>query len=268
MREGQANIGKRGTLRARVWLALLGAAIVTSPGVAAQEREQGAGVTSSAPQRNSPTIVIGFLGGYVSRNSPIRSEVQLAERLRRAYPQAQDVRVETLENRKVNGAYREILKFIADGRPEPPSGQQKQTARIILYGHSWGGTAVVALARQLAKEGIPVLLTVQVDSVKHWGVDDSIIPANVAKAANFYQSNGLLRGRKEIRAADPEHTRILGNIGYDYIKHPVECKGYPFWDRWFAKTHMEIECDPKVWGQVESLIRAELGPPKAQLAAN
>jgi pimeloyl-ACP methyl ester carboxylesterase len=265
----QRNTGKR----RRSWyartsqLVLLGATLSHAVVCGAGEPAQGATAvtTDRAPADNSQTIIIGFLGGFVSRNSPVRSEVKMAEQLRAAYPGS--AHVETFENRRRNDAYRQILKFIAADREGAPSEEQKRRARIILYGHSWGGTAAVALARRLQRDGIPVLLTVQIDSVKHLGVDDSIIPANVAKAANFYQTGGLLRGRKEIRAADPSRTRILGNYRYDYATNPVECHGYPFWDRWFTKSHMQIECDPKVWGAVESLIRAELPPDATQPVA-
>jgi hypothetical protein len=33
------------------------------------------------------------------------------------------------------------------------------------------------------------------------------------------------------------------------------------------QPHIEIECDPKVWQQVESLIRTTLPPPPAHAAA-
>ncbi len=73
---------------------------------------------------------------------------------------------------------------------------------------------MVKLARQLKQMGVPVLLTVQVDSL---GKDDQVIPSNVARAANFYQQNALLiRGRPNIRAEDPQRTTILGNFKYDY----------------------------------------------------
>jgi len=221
---------------------------------------------SARARSGQRTIVIGFLGGYVSRNSPIRSEVKMAKRLKADYPDT--ALVETFENRHVDAAYKEILKFISGSDDGKLSEEQKRHARVVIYGHSWGGWATVALARKLDKQGIPVLLTLQIDSVSHWWRDDSVIPANVEKAMNFYQSGGPLKGRKEIRAADVSRTRILGNKAYDYRKHPVKCQGYPFWDRWFAKTHMQIECDPSVWGQVESLIRAELGPPPKQSASN
>jgi len=119
---------------------------------------------------------------------------------------------------------------------------------------------MVELARELDKHGVPVLLTVQVDSVRRFGVDDSVIPPNVARAANFYQPNGMIRGREEIRAADPAKTQILGNFRYDYKEHPIRCHEYPWYDRTFAKSHTEIECDPAVWSRVEALIRQQIAP--------
>jgi hypothetical protein len=103
-----------------------------------------------------------------------------------------------------------------------------------------------------------VLLTIQVDSVSKIRQDDALIPANVAEAANFYQPDGLLHGRSEIHAADAKRTRIIGNFRFDYKTHPVSCAKYPWYDRYLAKSHTEIECDPVVWDRVESLIRSKL----------
>jgi hypothetical protein len=81
----------------------------------------------------------------------------------------------------------------------------------------------------------------------------------VKEAVNFYESDGLLHGRTQIRAQDPSKTKILGNFQYRYSAEPAEdCEKYPWWDRWFVKTHTDIECDPKVWGRVEELIRGKL----------
>jgi hypothetical protein len=102
------------------------------------------------------------------------------------------------------------------------------------------------------------LLTVQVDSVSKVGEVDSVIPPNVARAVNFYQPSGIIHGQGEIRAADTARTQILGNFRFNYEENPVRCNQYPWYDRFFYKTHTEIECDPKVWNQVESLIRSEL----------
>ena len=102
--------------------------------------------------------------------------------------------------------------------------EEKQNARIIIFGHSWGASETVELARQLGKEGIPVLLTIQVDSVSKLGENDAVIPANVAQAVNFYQLDGMLHGQPKIRAADPAHTRILGNFRSDYKSKPLHVR--------------------------------------------
>jgi hypothetical protein len=136
-----------------------------------------------------------------------------------------------------------------------------------LFGHSWGASAGISLARKLEKEGIPVLLTIQVDSVSKIGQDDAVIPANVGQAINFYQPNGIVHGQSQIRAADPDRTEILGNFRYDYKTNPVHCEGYPWFGRVVVKTHTEIECDPKVWNQVEALIYSKLSPEAPNAAA-
>ena len=56
------------------------------------------------------------------------------------------------------------------------SEDQKRQAHIILYSHSRGGSAMVELARKLEKNRILVLLAVQGDSVRRFGVDDRVIP--------------------------------------------------------------------------------------------
>jgi hypothetical protein len=127
-----------------------------------------------------------------------------------------------------------------------------------IYGHSWGACAVVSLARQLKSEGIPVVLTVQVDSVSKAGRDDQTIPDNVRYAANFYQDKGFIRGQQKIVAADASRTKILGNFFFDYSAHPIACPEYPWYTRFFMRSHIEIECDQKVWQRVENLIREQL----------
>jgi hypothetical protein len=205
-----------------------------------------------------PAIVIGFVGGFIAHDDPVHSEVQLAARLRKQYPAGVDV--ETFESYRGERAQREIVKLLDTNQDGTLTVEEKQNARIIIYGHSWGGSESIYLARMLEKNGIPVLLTLQVDSVSRPGGNDTTIPANVAQAANFYQSNGLLRGHHDIRAADAARTRIIGNFRFDYENSPLNCAEYPWYDRMFVKPHTQIECDPAVWNQVESLIRANLPP--------
>jgi len=213
----------------------------------------------------SPVIVIGFVGGFISHDNAIHGGVQLAARLRKDYPSR--VFVQVYENHHAEKAHEEILRLLDADHDGDLSAEEKQKARIIIYGHSWGASETVNLARELQSDGIPVLLTIQVDSVAKHGEDDSLIPSNVAQAANFYQSNGFLHGRPQIRAADPSHTQIVENVRFDYAANPVRCEGYPWFARAFEKPHIEIECDPNVLNRVEFLIRSKLPAPALSAAA-
>jgi pimeloyl-ACP methyl ester carboxylesterase len=213
----------------------------------------------------SAAIVIGFVGGMVGRSNAVRSEVQLAARLRKDYPTGVQVRM--FENRHGSRARREILQLLDTNRDGQLSNAEKRDARITIYGHSWGASEAIALARALGEQRIPVLLTIQVDSVRKPGENDELIPANVAQAVNFFQRDGLLHGRSEIRADDSSRTQILGNFGFDYKAQRVDLEGYPWYARLFMKPHIEIESDPSVWGRVEFLIRSKLPQAKTNMAA-
>ena len=206
--------------------------------------------------RDSRPIVIGFLGGYVRHDDSVHTTVQVAKSLRDAYPNA--IHVATFENRRSDDAHNLIVSLLGAKSASALTAEQKRSAHIILYGHSWGACAVVALARQLKTEGIPVMLTVQVDSVSKAGRDDQTIPDNVRYAANFYQDKGFIRGQPKIVAADASRTTILGNYFYDYSAHPIACPEYPWYTRFFMRSHIEIECDQNVWHRVENLIREQL----------
>jgi len=212
---------------------------------------------SAHPVSGSPSvIIIGFVGGYVHHDDRVHSEVQVAEHLRQDFPSG--VAVEMFENHRGKEAHQRILDLLDTDRDGTLSLTEKQSARIIIYGHSWGASETVNLARQLEKDGIPVLLTIQVDSITKAGQNDALIPANVAQAVNFYQPNGIFHGTPAIHSADPVHTRILGNFRSDYTDNPLRCGQYPWFSRIFMKSHIQIECDPAIWNQVESLVRSNL----------
>jgi hypothetical protein len=196
------------------------------------------------------------VGGFVHHNDTAHREVQLAADLQRDYPTGVDVKI--FENHSAAQAYQEILRSLDIDRDGALSSDEKSKARIVLYGHSWGASEVVHTARTLEKEGIPVLLTIQVDSVSKPGEDDKHIPANVSEAVNFFQRDGLLRGQSQILAADPARTRILGNFQSDYRSKSINCDGFPWYAQLFMKPHIEIESDPSVWNRIESLIRLQL----------
>jgi hypothetical protein len=192
-------------------------------------------------------IVIGFVGGFVRHDDTKHAEVRFAAHLRERYRSAIDV--EVFGNHSGTPALQHVLRLI---------GPDRAHARIIIFGHSWGGTETVTLARELEQRGIPVLLTIQVDSIGKPGQENSTIPANVENAVNFYQSRGLLHGRQEILAKDPARTHIIGNFEMKYKDHPVDCRDFPWYSRMFTKPHIEIENDPRVWTEAASLIDVEL----------
>jgi len=82
------------------------------------------------------------------------------------------------------------------------SDAEKRRAHILLFGHSWGASAVIALSRKLERKGSPVTLTIQVDSVAKPFQNDRVVPPNVFEAANFYQTRGPIHGRSRITSAD------------------------------------------------------------------
>ena len=118
------------------------------------------------------------------------------------------------------------------------------------------GSAVVKLSRELEKNYIPVLLTVQVDSV---GFSDHLIPANVQRAANLFQSNDwIFRGEDKISPVDPDSTEILANLKFDYTNKEVDMSAQPWQRRLFSTPHSMMDADPEVWSIVEKLILDEV----------
>jgi len=222
----------------------------------------------SGPIKHSPEpvtyVLVGFVGGFVRHTNPHHGPVIVAKKIHQFAPQGSHI--EVYENRHRKTAYRDILHLLDTDRDGSLSSDEKARARIILFGQSWGGSAVVLLARELKHIGVPVMLTVQVDSIdKPWQQDD-VIPDNVAAAVNFYQPHGLLHGRQWIRAADDSKTQILGNYRFDYREKPVKCDGMSWIDRTLTPSHMQSECDPQLWGQVENLVRQRMEPESEKLA--
>lgn len=216
------------------------------------------GAVANVASAKGSYILVGFAGGFVRHDNPYHGPVQLAQRIELDLPK--DASIQVFENRHRKMAYQAILRRLDVNHDGVLSATEKAQARIILFGHSWGASAVVMLARELDRAGIPVLLTVQVDSIaKPWEAD-RVIPDNVAEAANFYQPHGLLHGRAQIAAADHSKTEILGNYRFDYQKTPVACQGTSWFLRSFAPSHMQSQCDPRLWSQVESLIRQRMAP--------
>jgi hypothetical protein len=223
------------------------------------------GAIVSQATANPSYILIGFSGGFVRHDNPHHGPVQLAQRMRQEV--AKGTYVQVFENRHRKDAYKTILHLLDRNHDGVLSDVEKASARLILFGHSWGASAAVLLARELDRAEIPVLLTVQVDSVAKLWQHDGVIPENVTAAVNFYQPHGLIHGRASIRAADDSKTQILGNYRFDYREDPVQCRGASWFDRTFTPSHMQSQCDPRLWTQVENLVLQRMQPASGTIAA-
>ncbi len=234
--------------------------VVIASLVAAQDRANGqqpsllqTSSSATAPVRN--TIVIGFVGGFVSREDTKHPEVQFAAYLRDRYP---SVHAEVFGNHHGRKALHQLVSFLDTDHDGVLSSLEKEQSTVILYGHSWGATETAEFARELDRRGIPVALSIQVDTIGKPGHKHSPISPNVATAINFYQTRGPLHGQPEIVATDPQRTKILGNFHMTYEGRPINCDNYSWYSRTINKPHHEIENDLRVWDQIASLIDSTL----------
>jgi hypothetical protein len=247
----------RFSLRAAVLLAL-GFSLL-APGLPPLRAQHSKDLITVTPLNSGDTLVLGFLGGITKWNEENRPVRELALRLREM--NLPGVYVETFEHGRRHLALKLIEAAIGRDTKGKFDAQGRRNIRIILFGHSMGGAAVVKLARQLKKLDVPVALTVQVDSV---GASDAVIPFNVARAANLFQHDSkLLHGRGEIRAEDPKRTEILANLQYTYDGKWVDLSRARVPEQIVRTRHTKMEFDPEVWEKVESYIQEELRRPPA-----
>jgi hypothetical protein len=181
--------------------------------------------------------------------------VQFGAYLRNRYPLIEAVVFGNHHGRKALHEVVRMLDSDGDGVLTP---NEKTESTIIIYGHSWGAAETVTFAHALGQMGIPVALTIQIDTIAKPGSKGVIIPANVASAINFYQARGPLHGLPEIVAADPKQTTILGNTLMTYEDRPIDCANYSWYARVFNRPHHEIENDFRVWDRAASLIDSNL----------
>lgn len=237
----------------RLGTVFLAAAITIAP-LQADRRLSRDEIGAPAPLPDGALLIVGFLGAWEEWDNPKRSVRKLALKLRDQ--NIPGVFVETADNhsrKTVRRFIHDALDSNHDGKLDPA---EAQSAQIILYGQSFGGAACVMLAKELERWGVPVRLTVQVDSV---GRHDQVIPANVKRAVNLFQNDpGPIRGRTQIKAADPSRTRILANIQHTYLFRDIDMSDYPKMTQRMAISHWKMDNDPLVWAEVETFIRAEL----------
>ncbi len=206
------------------------------------------------PVPENSCLIVGFLGGRDAWDDETKGVRQLALRLRSTEHKRF---AETFENRRRDVAVDFVVQALdRDGNGTVNDGEWSEVTTVV-YGQSFGGAAVVKFARQLDALRIPIVLTVQIDSV---GRSDGTIPANVRYAANLYQDNGwFIAGENPIVAADPSRTVILGNWKFDYDQPPgaeISVGDLPFYKTAFRVAHSKMDRDPRVWDLAEKLVRA------------
>jgi hypothetical protein len=250
---------KRSTARLG-FLAAIVCFIALQTGCASIRGQQYNHFSTPTPIEENQTLILGFLGGRDNWNQSGRGVRQLAMKIDSM--NLPDVHIETLENRKRDLAMELIQNSFDSNRDGYLDERERSTARLIMFGHSLGGAAVVKLSHNLRDMGIPVLLTVQIDSVG-FTYDDHVIPSNVRRAANLYQLDGwLLVGEDEIFPEDPEKTKIIANLRFDYKDKEIDMSDVPWKRRLLSVPHSKMDADPKVWSTVEQLILSEIDDTK------
>jgi hypothetical protein len=247
------------------WLAALLIVVALQTGCASIRGQQYHHFSTPTPLEDNQTLILGFLGGRESWDDASRGVRQLAKKIDAM--NISQVHIETLENRKRDLAMELIHSSFDRNRDGHLDERERTTVRLIMYGHSLGGAAVVKLSHSLKDMGIPILLTVQIDSVGFM-YDDHVIPSNVKRAANLYQLDGwLLVGEDEIVPQDPDKTKIVANLKFDYKDKEVDMSGVPWERRLLSVPHSKMDADPEVWSTVEHFILSEIDYMKPEMIA-
>ena len=197
-------------------------------------------------------LVVGFLGGNDRRDDASKGVRRLALELRRE----PGLHAETFENRRLRRALAFVEAALDADRNGAVGAEEAGRAPIVVYGQSLGGWATLVFARLLGTRGVPVRLTLQIDSV---GWDDTEVPRNVRWAANLYQDDGrVIAGQNPIRPADPGRTTIVGEWEFDYDRPPgsvIRIDGLPWHKTLLRADHARMDRDPRVWRMAARLVR-------------
>jgi pimeloyl-ACP methyl ester carboxylesterase len=198
--------------------------ILLLPAVIRAQQREAFKAPDSATAGNSPIlgnspgcriVYLGFVGGLEPPNNRYSGVVQLRDTLRgNGYP---DVCASSFSPYVWPAGLSWLLKhFPAQNRPLTPEELQR-SPKVILVGHSLGGWAALAVARELRTRGISVELAIQVDSV---GITDHTVPRNVKSAAIFHANDVLaFLTTKHLRVEDPASTKIVTDVTVAGVGH-------------------------------------------------
>jgi hypothetical protein len=164
----------------------------------------------------SNVMVIGFVGGLRSPEDKYQGVVQIRDRLRSL--DCAGLTANSYNHFHWRKAYKNAFQEIdLDRNGSLSDAEIRQAPKIIIYGHSLGGWAVIKLARRFEKAHIPVELTAQIDTV---GIGDEVAPGNVKFAVNYYQrTQWPIRGEKRIRPEMGSSTNVIDNVLIQRVGH-------------------------------------------------
>jgi hypothetical protein len=160
------------------------------------------------PEAPCRIIYVGIVGALETSNNEHSGLVQIRDLLRG--PAYSDVCARSFTPYTWKSSLRWLLQHFPSHPGRLTDEELKRAPKVILVGHSAGGWAVLSVARNLSRKGIPVELTIQVDSV---GITDRTVPKNVKTAAIFHARDILMfLTTKRIKAEDPSKTKLGANI--------------------------------------------------------
>jgi hypothetical protein len=160
-------------------------------------------------------LYVGIVGGLETPNNKRSGIVQVRDTLRD--PAYTEVCARTFSPYDWMAGRSWILSHFPQHTGPMTEIELGQAPKVVLACHSLGGWAVISVARSLDREGIPVELTVQVDSV---GITDHTVPKNVKEAAIFHARDILMfMTTKEIKTEDANRTKLVANIRVEGVGH-------------------------------------------------
>jgi hypothetical protein len=153
-------------------------------------------------------VYLGIVGGTEPSNNSHSGVVQIRDILRG--PTFPEVCAKSISPYVWWSGFHWILGHFPSHLGRMTGEELEGTPKVILVGHSLGGWAVLSIARNLSRKGIPVELCVQIDSV---GITDHTVPRNVKAAAIFHANDAMfLLTAKAIKLEDPNQTKLVEDI--------------------------------------------------------
>jgi hypothetical protein len=199
------------------WAAVIGCWIFCGPvadGVCAQMTSDGDSQSTNQVQtdriygRHCKLLYVGIVGGLTTPNNRRSGVVQIRDAL--LSPTYTDVCARTFSPYHWMAGRNWILDFFPRHPGAMTEVELEKAPKVVLVGHSLGGWAVLSVARGLDEKGIPVELTIQVDSV---GITDHTVPKNVKEAAIFHARDILMfLTTKKISAQDASQTKLVADL--------------------------------------------------------